>query len=323
MLSQSTPTSTARSALACPNPYAPVGARGVLVTGWFSFDTAEVTAGDLLAQRTVSRWLDDAGIDHDVAMAATFRRRGQLAWHDVPPATVGHLVFVCGPAGGELVEELFARFTGSQRVAVGVSVVDRTPALAPVTVLARDEPGRAAVDLALGTAHRPVADVAVAAVIRSHSQPEYGNRQRHDGVHRCLDGWLTGTDLAVVELDTRLHPGDARQLSTPEQFAAAVARVDVVVTTRLHGLVLGLAAGVPVVAVDPVAGGGKVGAQARALGWPAVISAEAVSHDAFDEAVGWCRSAEGRDRVAACTEDGRAALLTDRDRLVELLRPVG
>jgi hypothetical protein len=53
-----------------------------------------------------------------------------------------------------------------------------------------------------------------------------------------------------------------------------VSRLDAVITTRLHGLVLALHAGLPALAVDPVAGGGKVTAQARAWGWPAIVAAE-------------------------------------------------
>jgi Polysaccharide pyruvyl transferase len=50
-----------------------------------------------------------------------------------------------------------------------------------------------------------------------------------------------------------------------------IARADVVVTTRLHGLVLALTQGMPVLAVDPVAGGAKVATQAAAWGWPVLL----------------------------------------------------
>ncbi|MGY1653002.1 hypothetical protein [Geodermatophilus sp. SYSU D01119] len=44
---------------------------------------------------------------------------------------------------------------------------------------------------------------------------------------------------------------------------------------RLHGRVLGLEAGRPVVACDPIAGGAEVTRQAGALGRPLVVPAEA------------------------------------------------
>src|SRR3712207_8482107 len=51
-------------------------------------------------------------------------------------------------------------------------------------------------------------------------------------------------------------------------------RSDVVVSMRLHALVLGLKHGRPVVACDPIAGGAKVTSQAAALDWPLVVPAE-------------------------------------------------
>ena len=51
-----------------------------------------------------------------------------------------------------------------------------------------------------------------------------------------------------------------------------IGRADVVVTTRLHGLVLALKQGVPALAVDPVAGGAKVAAQAAVWGWPVLLA---------------------------------------------------
>ena len=49
----------------------------VLLTGWFSFEDAEVTAGDLLARDTVAAWLREAGIPCDAAVASTFRQPGE------------------------------------------------------------------------------------------------------------------------------------------------------------------------------------------------------------------------------------------------------
>jgi hypothetical protein len=47
----------------------------------------------------------------------------------------------------------------------------------------------------------------------------------------------------------------ARTGSAPGQADAALASCDAVVSTRMHGLVLALRAGVPAVGVDPVPGG--------------------------------------------------------------------
>ncbi|MCO5974486.1 polysaccharide pyruvyl transferase family protein [Actinoallomurus soli] len=270
----------------------------VLVTGWFSFVHGEVTAGDALALDTVAAALARAGIPYDEAWSPVFRP-GAMSLEEADPARYTHLVFVCGPVHGEQVRNLHERFPHCHRVAVGVSVID--PADPAVTgfhrVLARDglgEPGR---DLAGVPEDAPP----VAGVVLALGQGEYGARRRHDDVAARLTGWLGERDCAALPFDTRLDPRDWRLCSTADQFVAVVRRLDVVVTTRLHGLVLALRAGVPALAVDPVDGGGKVSAQAGVWEWP-VLPASAGARE-FDAAWAWCLSEEGRraarDRAAA------------------------
>ena len=79
-----------------------------------------------------------------------------------------------------------------------------------------------------------------------------------------ITGLLGSKTCASVQLETRLDIRDWRLCSITEAFMSQLARLDIVVTTRLHSLALALSAGVPALAVDPVPGGGKVTAQARA-----------------------------------------------------------
>ncbi|PZS37364.1 MAG: hypothetical protein DLM62_19660 [Pseudonocardiales bacterium] len=53
--------------------------------------------------------------------------------------------------------------------------------------------------------------------------------------------------------DTRLDGQDWRFAQTPGQLESMIRRLDVVVTTRMHGLVLALKNGIPALAVDPIA----------------------------------------------------------------------
>jgi hypothetical protein len=57
---------------------------------------------------------------------------------------------------------------------------------------------------------------------------------------------------------------------------------------RMHGLVPSLESGMPVLARDPVDGGGKVTTQAQALDWPAVLDAGDITPDALDERPAGC-----------------------------------
>lgn len=175
-------------------------------------------------------------------------------------------------------------------------------------VLARDTPqGQGRRDLAAtaSTDRVPVVGVALAP-----GQPEYGERRRHDEVHQRIAAWLVGQDCARVPVDTRLDPRHWRNPSTPDQLDSVLCRLDAVLTTRLHGLVLALRHGVPVLAVDPVDGGGKVSAQTAAWGWPALVTADEVLQDAdrLRPWWRWCLSAEGRmlaaERAAAAVRDG-------------------
>lgn len=177
---------------------------------------------------------------------------------------------------GRQVQDLADRFGGAVTIAVGVSVVDAGLAESFDVVIPRDGPDGAHPDLAF--AARPAAGPVVG-VVRANQQPEY-QASAHDRVHMVIDEVLDSRSARLRPIDTRVDPRIVGQRSAAEvesQFAG----LDAVVTTRLHGLVLGLRCGVPVVAVDPIPGGAKVAAQARAVGWPAVMDAESSTRAAW------------------------------------------
>ncbi|MGW5597561.1 polysaccharide pyruvyl transferase family protein [Streptomyces rochei] len=298
----------------------------ILVTGWFSFLHGEATAGDVLALRRVEEVLREAGLAYDVVWSPGFRAEG-THFEDLDPAAYSRLVFVCGPAHGWQVEELHRRFAHCVRIAVGVSVID--PGSPAVTgfhrVLARDAEGTGpTLDLAArapGLPARPVAGV-----VLTHGQHEYGGQRRHEEVAAALTRWLAGKDCARLELETRIDAHDWRLCGTPAQLEAVLTRLDLVVTDRLHGLVLALRAGTPALAVDPVEGGAKVTAQARACGWPALVAAERLTEEALEHWWEWCltggRSEAVRIGAAFRSADAEADAA---DGLVAALgaRPVG
>jgi hypothetical protein len=115
-------------------------------------------------------------------------------------------------------------------------------------------------------------------------------------------------------------PRDWRLASTPAGLDALLRRMDVIVTTRLHGLVLGLRSGVPALAIDPVVGGAKVSAQARALQWPAAVTADA-DEAQFDRWLTWCLGGQGREAAARAAIGALASADAFRVRLLEALSP--
>lgn len=296
----------------------------ILLTGWPSFVHGEATAGDVLSMDRVRHALETAGLPVDVAWSPVLRPSA-LHLDDAEPGRYTHLVFACGPVHGAQVRLLHSRFPRCRRIAVGVTVID--PADPAVTgfdhVLARDG---AAADPAdpprrdLSSA-APAGDVPVVGVVLASDQPEYGRASRHTAVHEQLTTWLSEQDCTLLPVDTRLDRRDWRHATTPGQLDSLLARLDAVLTTRLHGMVLALRLGVPALAVDPVSGGGKVSAQAQAWEWPALISAPAALRDTTE--LGhwwkWCLSSQGG---AAAAE--RAAMAATDDELVsELLQTLG
>jgi hypothetical protein len=267
----------------------------VALTGWFSFLHGEATAGDLLALETVRAALDAQGLAHETFWSPGFRPAGPSLEDLRAPARHRRMVFVCGPLHGPQVAGLHRLFAHSVRIAVGVSVIDAhdQAVLGFDRIIARDAPGaRPVPDLAVAAPRAPQPPVIGLAL--TTGQGEYGERRRHDDVVSAVRRRLAAKDVALVPLETRLSTTQWDLPSTAPQFEAVLRRMDLVVTNRLHGLVLALRCGVPALAIDPVAGGAKVSAQGRACGWPAVLGPEEADTDAFERWLTWCLE-QGRD----------------------------
>lgn len=288
----------------------------VLVTGWFAVHGGEVTAGDALAAATVRDWLHEAGVPHDVAMAEGLRADGDLAPERVDPAAYTHVLFVCGPTASGRVTRLLEPFSHCVRLAVGTSQPDGTSGPFDA-VLARDGDGPPRPDLSLGA---PPQRTPVVAAVLAHEQPEYGERGRHAAANALVGQVLADTGVAPLPVDTRLDPRDDLACTTSAQLQSVLARADAVLTTRLHGLVLALRAGVPALALDPIAGGAKVAAQTTALGWPAARVVDQTDAPELGGLLRWCLEEEARALAGVAAQRGRAGLERVRTELLSLLR---
>ena len=120
-------------------------------------------------------------------------------------------------------------------------------------------------------------------------QDEYGGRQRHGEVLRAIDELFDRNSVTRIDIDTRFPRERNRdRLRSAGEMVTLFSKLDALVTNRLHGLVYAIASGIPALAVDSVAGGGKLAAQARALDWPACVAAENATPKFLDEALAWC-----------------------------------
>lgn len=277
-----------------------------LIAGWFSFDGMGATAGDLLARDVARQWLEEAGFACDLAGVPPFEG---VDWRLVPPADYEVVLFVCGPFGnGGPIPEFIERFRNARLIGLDLSMLETLERWNPFNVLFERDSDRAArPDISLLATESLVPVVGVVLV---HRQAEYGTRSMHDTTTVAIERLLASRALSRVPIDTRLDE-NATGLRTPAEVESLIARMDVIVTTRLHGLVLAIKNGVPALVIDPIAGGAKVTSQATALGWPIVFGAEALDDEVLRGALERCLSSEGRQLAEAC-----------RDRAVAVLRAV-
>ena len=207
-----------------------------LLVGWFSFEGMGATAGDLLAADVARSWLTDAGVDVAVAWAPPFS--AAVDWQQVNPEAVDAVVFVCGPFGnGPPLHELLHHFRACRLIGLDVTMLEPLHTWNPFDLLIeRDSSRRANPDLALAGAAE---DVPVVGMVLMREQPEYGERDRHCDVNERLEALVASPGFARVLIDTRLDVSGSL-LRTPAEVTSLLARMDVVLTSRLHGLVLAL-----------------------------------------------------------------------------------
>jgi hypothetical protein len=290
-----------------------------LVAGWFSFEQMGASAGDLLARDLVCDWLRHADQAFDVALAAPFT--GGVDWQSVDPANYSHIVFVCGPLGnGEPVTGFLARFAGHTLVGVNLSMLQPLETWNPFDLLLeRDSSIRSNPDLTFGTR---APRVPVVGVVLIDTQPEYGSRDLHESANAAIQRLVASRPMAAVRIDTRLDCSSTG-LRSPEEVESLIARMDLVLTTRLHGMVLALKNGVPAVAVDPVAGGAKIQRQAVTIGWPVVFAADALSDKRLQGAYEYCLTEEARAKARECLDLASAGVCRVRDEFIAFLAPNG
>lgn len=290
--------------------------RKVLVAGYFSFPDAHATAGDLLVRDEISRWLAAAGVPCDIANAPPFT--GGVDWREVDADSYSHVVFACGPFHPSLRSwEVLERFPNAAHVGVNLSMLAPIDEWNPFDVLIERDSDRAArPDIAFSTTRQKVPVVGVC--LREHAG---GTRVTDAAVRRLVQS----TAMSVVHIDTRLDSTTDGRNSTGQRSAieveSLIARMDVVVTTRLHGLVLALKNHVPVVAIDPGSEGSKIMRQAESVGWPFSFSLDTATDEALRDAFAYCLTGAGRALAAECAARGREAGDGVRRRLLAAVAP--
>ncbi len=268
----------------------------VLVSGWFSFDGMGATAGDLLARDLVCQWLRQAGIPLDIANASPFC--GGVDWKAASPQQYTDVVFVCGPFGnGWPVDEFLERYASCRLHGLNLSMLQELSEWNPFDFLMeRDSSSEVRPDLVFLTDQQLVP---VVGVVLIQQQKEYSSGALHEKANGALEKLLESREVSRVSIDTRLDL-NATGLRTSAEVESLIAKTDVVVTTRLHGLVLAIKHDIPVLAIDPIAGGAKVHRQAKVIGWPIIITADQITDERLNGAFDYCQGDEAKERAVAC-----------------------
>jgi hypothetical protein len=280
-----------------------------LVAGWFSFENSDATAGDLLASDLVRDWLTSAGFSSDIALASPFA--GGIALEHANPADYPLVVFVCGPFMRNAWEaEFLAKFAESFIVGVNVSLPVSLADWSPFDELVeRDSSRTARADITFGTKQKLVPVVGVC-LVEPYDEADVSE------ANAAIERLLTSREMTLVRIDTRLDVNQTG-LRTKAEVESLLARMDAVVTTRLHGMVLSLKNGVPALVIDPEEGGGRIRRQAETVGWPTVFTVDRLELPAIERALDFCLSSEGRNRALECARRAIADVKASRRAFID------
>lgn len=276
-----------------------------LLVGHFS------TVGDVEVLRQTERQLQALGLAYDVTPYTDARQSIDSTWLNrftLDPSRYTHLFVICGPFTPAMAvqhESIFGRFKHCVHIGVNLTMVEPLSAFNPFEVLLeRDSDRTVRADLSFREAP---SRVPVVGLCLTGFQREYGDRHRGALAEEKLRRLIQASGAAFIEMDTSVPAAENRfGLSNAAQFESICSRLDVMLTTRLHGMVLALKNGIPTIAIDPVSGGDKVTSQAHKLGWDAVFDPDLVSDTELQSALERCLSEAGladarrvRDRAVA------------------------
>src|SRR5262249_15595009 len=214
----------------------PGGRKKVRGAGVLRLGKGGGAAGDVGARAVVGNGPGRAGRRYDVALAPPFA--GGVAWPQVDVDDYSEVIFVCGPFGnGWPVTDFLERFAGRRLIGLNLTMLEPLDRWNPFALLwERDSSAVARPDMAIAASHPQVPVVGRAL---TDTNPKSGERDSHDHATRMLRDFAARRGLAAVDIDPRLDT-DPAGLRTATQVESLIARMDVILTTRLHGTVLAI-----------------------------------------------------------------------------------
>jgi len=226
---------------------------------------------------------------------------GGVDWKSVNPKSYSHVIFTCGPFGnGWPLTEFLSHFKGSNLIGIDLSMLDSLETWNPFhTLIERDSSRTSNPDISFLS---KLNHVPVVGVILANPQKEYGANAGHQDVNDVIEKFLSNQKMSIVRIDTRLDINNAYGLRTPAEIESLIAKMDIVITTRLHGLVLALKNQIPVVAIDAIHGGAKVRRQAETIGWPIILGTNDLTNTTLQQSFDFCLSDKAKKISIKCRE---------------------
>lgn len=283
----------------------------VLVAGCFSIEGGGATAGDLLAAELVCDWLDLVGCPYDIAVIYPFRGGIDLRLAD--PKNYSHAIFVCGPFGRERGgDDFLKRFASCRTIGIDLTMLEPLEEWNPFDILIeRDSSVFARPDITF-LSPRELVPVVGVCLVEPYGTPF------EELAYAAVQRLVTSRQISVVEIDTRLDTNN-KGFRTPAEIESILARMDMVITTRLHGTVLSLKNGVPTLSIDPGGDSLKIKRQAETIGWPVVFTADEITDEALQQAFDYCLTEEARTKARECSERAKKMVEEIRNQFISAL----
>ncbi|MEY3869713.1 MAG: hypothetical protein RLZZ338_3604 [Cyanobacteriota bacterium] len=286
-----------------------------LVAGCFSDQDGNATAGDLLAAELVCDWLEDVGCPYDIAVYPPFG--GGIDLHLADPKDYTHAIYVCGPFGNRVGEaDFLERFANCRTIGLNLTMLEPLDEWNPFDVLLeRNSTACTRPDITFLSRQKLVPVVGVC-LVEPYGAPF------EEVAYATIQRFVSSREISVVQIDTRLDTNRTGLRSSAE-IESILARMDLVITTRLHGTVLSLKNGVPTISIDVGGDSLKIKRQAEKIGWPVVFVANEVTDEALQEAFDYCLTEEARTKARECAQQATKIVEEIRDQFIMALTPSG
>ena len=237
-------------------------------------DRAHLTIGDISSVQAFYRGFHERGLPARILFEGDYPTSGVQTVDPAScdPGSFSAFVFVCGPLHANWsAGDFFGRFSCIPRLALNVSKVHESGGAENLfdLIIWRDSSDVRTFDVAIDPRGRrrsatksPRRGLSVCLVT---DQPEYG------AAGATSQAALDLIDEAIT-ISGRERVGDISTVLGTQSLAQiedAFSSREMIVTTRLHGSLFAIRNGVPIVAIDQVKGGAKVGRIiGEELGWP-------------------------------------------------------